>query len=118
MNRNYLQFLMLGIMLCVFVSSYGQHSSISGTVVSAQDSEPLVGVSVSVKGEATSVQTDANGKFLLAVALPNALVFTYMGFTPKEVAVETSTALTIVLEPENSMLSEVVVVGYGTQKKS
>lgn len=77
---------------------------------------PLADVTVSVVGVAGSVRTDANGKFKITAALGSTLRFSSIGYIAQDIKVSTS-SLTIVLESEDNTLDEVVVVGYGTQKK-
>lgn len=90
---------------------------ISGQVKNAQG-EPLVGVTVKVKGSNTGTITKANGMFQLQVPDSAVLVFSYLGYEDKEVAVNGQTTLNVTLKGSASSLNEVVVVGYGTHKKS
>jgi TonB-linked SusC/RagA family outer membrane protein len=92
---------------------------ISGTVTD-EKGETLPGVSVSLKGTSIGVVTDVNGKFSLAVpdASSGTLVFTYIGFITREVALNGQTTINVKLDSESKALNEVVVVGYGTQKKA
>ena len=81
--------------------------------------ESLIGVSVKVKGTAIGVSTDANGRYTINVPDGSSvLVFTYIGYTTKEVSMSGRTSLDVTLEQNTEALQEVVVVGYGTQKKS
>jgi len=86
-------------------------------VVTSEKGEPLSGVSIAVKGSSKATTTDAQGKFEISVAENAILVFTYVGFADKEIAVNKQTFINAVLTEENAELSQVVVVGYGTQKK-
>lgn len=95
-----------------------QDRSVSGRVTGSNDSSPLPGVSILVKGTNAGTTTDGEGTFKLTVPTNAVLVFSFVGYTPKEVIVENQTALNISLELDNRQLSEVVVVGYGTVKKS
>lgn len=91
---------------------------VKGKVVDATGI-PLSGVSVAVKGNTTGTSTDAKGNFSLPVAAEDAtLVFSYVGFTTEEVVVGKQTVINVTLNSLTSSLGEVVVVGYGTQKKS
>ena len=92
---------------------------VSGQVVSS-DGEGLPGVTVQLKGTTQTVATDAQGTFKLTVASPKAtLVFNYIGFQPKEVTVKGEAApLEVKLQEDLRALSEVVVVGYGSQRRS
>ncbi|MDR1764122.1 MAG: TonB-dependent receptor [Dysgonamonadaceae bacterium] len=93
---------------------------ITGTVTSANDGEPLVGVGVSVKGTTTGTSTDIDGKFSLALPAENAvLVFSYLGYSTKEISVNRNQGtVDVALNEDLQHLDEVVVVGYGTMKKS
>jgi TonB-linked SusC/RagA family outer membrane protein len=91
---------------------------ISGKVTSAEDGQPLPGVSILLKGTTTGTVTDSDGKY--ALSIPDAggtLVFSYVGFITQEVAVGTSNELNITMVADIRALEQVVVVGYGTQKR-
>ncbi len=90
---------------------------LTGTVTDA-NGEPLIGVNVLIKGAGAGTSTDIDGRFTLDdVAEDAILVISYVGFQTQEVPVGGRTVLNIVLEEDTQMLDEVVVVGYGTQKK-
>lgn len=99
--------------------SYSQ-VSVSGAVVSDTEKTPLPGVSVYVKGEPKgSVTTDFDGNFKIKVQQnQGVLVFSYLGFKTKEVPYSDTQKLTVALTENVSTLNEVVVVGYGSQKRS
>ncbi|HEY9047747.1 MAG TPA: SusC/RagA family TonB-linked outer membrane protein, partial [Ohtaekwangia sp.] len=87
-------------------------------VVREETGEPLPGVSVLVKGSSIGTTTDANGEFSLNVPSGESiLVFSFIGFTTQEVAVNNQTSLNVTLLADTQTLTEVVVVGYGTQEK-
>ncbi|SMD13260.1 TonB-dependent receptor [Pedobacter nyackensis] len=91
--------------------------TISGRVVDEKGG-PLIGVSIKVKHTKQGTITDSNGAFRLSVGEENAtLLFSFIGFTAQEVPLNGRVQLNIVMLEDNSKLSEVVVVGYGTQKK-
>ncbi len=91
--------------------------TVTGTVSDAK-SGPLPGVSVVLKGTQRGTTTDTQGKFSLNVPDQLAvLVFSFVGYKSQEVAVGTQSNITLALQPDESALDEVVVVGYGTQKK-
>ena len=95
-----------------------QQVDLQGTVVDAEGS-PLPGASIVEKGTTNGTQSDFDGNFSLAVANENAvLVISYVGFATKEVAVNGQSNIAITLEEDAAGLDEVVVVGYGTVKKS
>ncbi|RVU03027.1 SusC/RagA family TonB-linked outer membrane protein [Mucilaginibacter limnophilus] len=79
---------------------------------------PLPGVTVKVKGTTIAVSTDANGVYTIDAPADAVLVFSFIGFTTKEVAVNGQSSLNVQLVAERTTLNEVVVVGYGTQKRS
>ena len=87
-------------------------------IVTDQNGNPLQGVSVQVKGTNKGVITTATGKFTLNVPENATLTVSSVGYETKEVKVGTSTTITIELKVAASDLNEVVVVGYGTQKKA
>ncbi|GEO06461.1 SusC/RagA family TonB-linked outer membrane protein [Adhaeribacter aerolatus] len=91
---------------------------VSGKVTSAAG-EPLIGVTVVVKGTTTGTSTDAAGNYTIEVPdNGGTLVFSYIGFLTKEVPIGNATTLNVTLALDAKALEEVVVVGYGTQKKS
>ncbi|MBE7175432.1 MAG: TonB-dependent receptor [Mucilaginibacter polytrichastri] len=107
------------LFLCLFISHVGlvsaQNRSVNGKVTSQDDGSPLPGVSVMLKGTTTGTQTDQNGNFTLTIPSGDAvLVFRYVGFSPSEVPVK-GNIVNVKLKAQASELSEVVVVGYGSQ---
>jgi TonB-dependent starch-binding outer membrane protein SusC len=108
-------FIIALLMAVVFTVSAQQ---IKGTVKDNSDGTPLVGASVVAKGTTTGSVTDANGAF--EFTLPNGattLVVSFVGYVNKEVAINGQTTFDIVAESDANVLSDVVVVGYGTQSK-
>ncbi|WP_299754663.1 TonB-dependent receptor [uncultured Pontibacter sp.] len=98
-------------------SSAVQEQTVRGTVTDGSGS-PLPGVTVVVKGTTRGTSTDASGNFTLAVPANATLVLSYIGFQTKEVAVGNQATFNISLQTDAKALEEVVVIGYGTQKKS
>ncbi len=99
-------------------NSMAQGFNVQGTVTD-QGGAPLPGASVVEKGTSNGAQTDFDGNFSLTVTDQNAiLVVSYIGFASKEVSIAGQSSLSIVLEESTAALDEIVVVGYGTQKKS
>jgi len=78
--------------------------------------QPLIGVTVSIKGTTTGVQTDANGKFIISANAGDVLIFSYVGYIKKEVPVATGADLTIQLTEDSKQLSEIVVTALGIKK--
>jgi TonB-linked SusC/RagA family outer membrane protein len=92
--------------------------TVRGTVLASDNKETLPGVSVIVKGTQRGTNTDARGQFGLTVPGPETvLVFSFVGYLPQEVTVGNRAQFDVVLQADNKSLDEVVVVGYGTQKK-
>ncbi|HYF30452.1 MAG TPA: TonB-dependent receptor [Chitinophagaceae bacterium] len=97
---------------------FAQDRTVSGKVTDSKDGTPLAGVSVTVKGSSTGVQTDANGNFSISVpANARTLVFSYVGFGSEEASIRNSNTVDIALTSDDRRLQEVVVVGYGTQRR-
>lgn len=94
-----------------------QSSLVSGVVTSSTDGEPLIGVSVQVKGTSTGSITDINGKYSVNATKGQVLVFSYVGFVTQEIEVGSQSTLNVVLAEDSETLDEVVVIGYGVQKK-
>ena len=93
--------------------------SIKGKIIDASTLEPLPGVNVLLKGTQTGTSTDANGNYTIQVPDANAiLVFSFVGYVSSEIKVGNQTEISISLKTDNKSLEEVVVVGYGTVKKS
>ena len=116
-----LKFLLLNVLLIVagaLQTIYGQNFAVSGTVTGKAGADPLNGASITVKGSKLGTTTDAKGHFSLSVPDKNAvLIVSYTGMKTTEVAVSGKSTLVIQLEESASnVLTDVVVVGYGTQK--
>ncbi|MFP5080871.1 SusC/RagA family TonB-linked outer membrane protein [Pedobacter sp. JCM 36344] len=95
-----------------------KQKTITGIVLDAEDKKPLPGAGISVKGGSQAVVSDQNGAFTITVPDDNAvLVFKYIGYVNQEILVGSRTRIEVSLEPSASSLSQVVVVGYGSQNK-
>lgn len=109
------------ILLCLPIMSVkavpSQTSTVSGVVISGTDELPLVGVSVLVKETANGTITDIDGNFKLNVVSGQTLVFSYIGYVTQEIVVTDQKSLNVILKEDTEILDEVVVVGYGVQKK-
>lgn len=102
---------------CLSSMSYAQSHRVNGKV-SAANGTPISGASVSVVGSSSSTQTDKSGNFTLTVNPGATLNVSYVGFATQKISVGNSSIVTVVLQPEETSLDEVVVVAYGTAKKS
>ncbi len=94
-----------------------QPVTVTGIVTSSDDGMGLPGVNVMEKGTANVASTDIDGNYQITVNPEAVLVFSYVGFAPQEVTVNSRTNISITMQPTASELEEIVVVGYGTQKK-
>lgn len=107
------------LLLLTTVSSFGLFAQttkqITGTVKDAETGETLIGVSVALKGKTIGAVTDVNGKFVLKLAATEqpTLTFSYIGYTPQDVAVGSRTVVDVQLRKDNKSLNEIVVIGYG-----
>ncbi len=103
--------------LCTASAVFAQ-SAITGIVTDSESGSPIPGANVQIKGTSTGVVTDFDGNYSISAESGQILVFTYLGFKPKEVIVSTMTTVNVSLESSTSELDEIVVVGYTEQKKS
>lgn len=110
-------FLLLPVLLLSVVSAYAQ-SVLRGIVISATDQEPIIGASVVEKGSTNGTITGMDGRFQLSVQKNTRLVVSYIGYVTKEVTATSNGEITVVLQEDNNLLDDVVVVGYGTMRKS
>jgi len=107
------------LFFCFLLSTFALNAQIkvSGTVIESDD-EPLIGVTIIEKGEVNGTSTDLDGKYELTVKNADAvLIFSYTGFSSSEVPVNGQSLIDVTLEEDVANLDEVIVVGYGTQKK-
>ena len=111
-----LSVLFLGILISGALNAQGIR--VSGKITDAADGSSLVGVTIQEKGTINGTNTDGNGNFSLTVAPNGTLVVSYIGYASQEVAVDGRTVINIVMAVANLKLNEVVVIGYGTVKKS
>ncbi|HYK47957.1 MAG TPA: carboxypeptidase-like regulatory domain-containing protein, partial [Parafilimonas sp.] len=118
-NYKHLNLLLAAFLLVVFSSpALAQtEKKITGTITK-QSGEALSNVSVTIKGSSHGAMSDSKGEFSMTVPENATLVISYVGYKTKEVSAKDQTSLNIVLEEEQNELSQVVVIGYGTVKKS
>ena len=115
MNKLYHIFALILLTLSSLTLS-AQEMTVKGTVKDS-DGYPMPGAGVAIKGTTIGVITDLDGNFEIKAKATDKLVFSFIGFTDQVVAAS-STPMTIVLSPDTNLLEEIVVVGYGTQKKA
>ncbi|MCB0643712.1 MAG: SusC/RagA family TonB-linked outer membrane protein, partial [Phaeodactylibacter sp.] len=110
---------LVGSLLLLFMGVVSaQNSSTVRGKVTSPEAESLIGVNIIVKGSSTGTATDLDGNYSLEAGPEDVLVFSYTGYRTAEVTVGDQTVIDLVLEEASEILDEVVVVGYGSQKKS
>ena len=113
----------MAVILVACLLSLGWMTAATGQTVKGkvtdEKGEALIGVNIIVKETSKGTTTDLDGMYSIEVAGPNSvLTFTYLGYEPKDVVVNNQTVINVTLSPDSKVLSEVVVIGYGTQRKS
>ena len=109
--------MLLLVFVCLSGTALAQTITVTGTVTD-QDGLPIPQVSVVIEGTTAGVLTDIEGKYRINVSSSEVtLEFRYVGFVTQKIKVGNRTVIDIVLEPDATQLDEVVVVGYGTQRK-
>lgn len=127
-GRRTIQLLFAATLQCGAMSAYGsvadpvinqvsQSGQVNG-IVSDASGFPLIGVSVVVKGTTTGVVTDMDGKYTLQAPANAVLIFSYIGMQPVEIPISGKGHINVVLKEDSQAIDEVVVIGYGTVKKS
>lgn len=107
--------LILLVNICVFAQTT---YTISGVVLAESDKSPLPGVTIRIANTNTGTQTDFYGEYSIKVKSGDVLEFSYLGYGSKTVKITDQQTLNIILSEESSLLDEIVITGYGTQKKS
>lgn len=111
---------MLTIVTCLMIASvmnvYAQTTALTGTVVD-EFGDPLIGVSIQIEGTTSGTVTDIDGKYTVNVKANDVLVYTYVGMASQKVKFANQKTLDIVLKEDATVLTETVVIGYGSAKK-
>jgi TonB-linked SusC/RagA family outer membrane protein len=105
----------LFLLLMVVNSVYAQ--VVKGTVSDGETGDPLIGVNVFLKGTSSGTITDFEGQYNISAQAGDVLVFSYIGYLEQEIILSSQTVLDVILSPDAAQLEEVVVIGYGSQKK-
>ncbi len=113
--RYCISLLIVNLFLCF--SGYAQTISISGKVTKADNSEPLMGVNIKIKGTETKASSAMDGSYVISAKPGDILVFSYVGYTSQEITVKQSDKINVGLNSTSSNLNEVVVIGYGKRAK-
>lgn len=109
--------LLIIFLMTVCVQSWAQTTKVNGRIVSGDDGTSLPGVSIVEKGTSNGTVTDSDGKFSISANENAVLVFSFVGYASQEMAVSGQTSLNITLETDITALDEIVVIGYGEQKR-
>ncbi|OQY92016.1 MAG: SusC/RagA family TonB-linked outer membrane protein [Sphingobacteriales bacterium UTBCD1] len=110
--------LLLSLVAVISTSVLAQAQKISGKVISEENGNPLIGVTVSVKGKSNATQTNSLGEFSINAVQGDVLLFSFTGYAPLQYIVVGSAEVSFSMKVETSILGEVVVVGYGSQKRT
>ena len=105
------------IVMAAFSSSLAQTRQVTGKVTSSEDGSALPGVSISLKGTARGTTSTSDGSYKIMVSNSDALVFSFVGYKSQEVKITNQSVLNIQLAVDAKSLEEIVVTGYGNQKK-
>lgn len=108
------------VALCMMMSSvvFGQQAKVSGTITDATDGSPLPGVNVQIKGTLIGAVSDGNGGYTISAKPTDVLIFSFIGYLPQEITVGNQQVINVSMKQNVQALEEVVVIGYGTVKKS
>ncbi|RZK46006.1 MAG: SusC/RagA family TonB-linked outer membrane protein, partial [Pedobacter sp.] len=117
MRSGYLKIIFLSVCTMLALSGWSQAKLVSG-VISSDDGKPIPGVNVTIKGKTGGTQTNTNGEYSINAIPGDVLLFSYTGYAAQEAEVGSPSTVSVVLLTEVSKLDEVVVVGYGTAKRS
>lgn len=111
--------LTLILILVINITVLAQSSfTLKGKVVSQEDNLPVPGVNILIKNSTNGTSTDFDGNYTLEVTSGDVVEFSFLGFLTKSIAITNQRELNVVLVPDTAQLDEVVVIGYGTSKKS
>jgi TonB-linked SusC/RagA family outer membrane protein len=110
--------LLLMALLLLSLTGYAQSIKITGKITSADNALPMPGVTVKVKNSPTGTLSDVNGNYVINAKIGDVLVFSFISYTTQQIYVGSSAAINAALKPSTNDLNEVVVIGYGTRKRS
>ncbi len=110
-------FLLISVFLCG-MQMFGQETTITGSVSDGANGELMPGVTVQIKGTTSGTVTSIDGDFSVKAKMGDVLVFSFIGYTSQEVSISDATPIKVSLQSETVGLDDVVVIGYGVQKKS
>ncbi len=117
-HRNLLKTLIILLGFLFMGSAFAQSINVTGRVTDGADGNTMPGVTIQVKNTTSGTTSDINGQFSLPVNPGATLVFSFIGYETQEVVVGDNRTINVTMRPELTELEELVVIGYGTQKKS
>ena len=117
-RKNRILSLLFFFMAFISVQVYAQDIKVSGTVISGADNYPIIGANILVKGTTIGTITDVDGNFSFEAPQGSTLVISYIGYQAQEIKVNGNAPIKVILSEDSEKLDEVVVIGYGSQKKS
>ena len=106
------------LLLVITSAAFAQNVQVSGTVTDAGTGDPIAFASLQIKGTSLGTTTDENGKFIISAPSNGVLIFSFVGYKNEEVSINGKSVVDVVLSPDAESLDEVVMVAYGTAKKS
>lgn len=110
--------MLLTALLLLNLTGYAQSIKITGKITSADNNQPLPGVTIKVKDSPTGTLSGADGSYTISAKNGDVLVFSFISYVTQQIYVGSSTVINVALKPSTNDLSEVVVIGYGTRKRS
>ena len=106
------------VFLLLSLLTFGQNVTVTGTILSAEDEQPIIGANVSVVGTQLGTSTDFNGVYTISVPPDGTLLFSYIGFISQEIAVNGQSTINVTMATDRQVLEDVIVVGYKKEIKS
>lgn len=110
-------YMILTLFFGISVAAFAQRGDVTGVVYDATDGQTLPGVTVLVKGTTLGTITDENGNYRITVDPNTTLVFSFIGYQTHEILVQPNTTIDVILSFHSTILDELVIIGYGVQKK-
>jgi len=109
--------LVLGLLLTSVSMTFAQVQTVNGNVVD-ESGQPVIGATVAIKGTSSGTVSDVDGKFSVSASSKDVVVISYLGYATQEITVGNKTSINVTLKETDTQMKDVVVVGYGTQRKA
>ncbi len=106
------------LLLTITIASQSQELQISGKIRDARDNSPLPQATVQIKGTTNGTISDANGNFRINASHGDTLLFSFIGYAKQEIPVGKSSTINVLLKPDDLVINDVIVIGYGSVRKS